>query len=313
MRENDEIMDYITFACKKKADMHEHIDFVTDGIAGRAGFYFSLYFTDLINKALASKTSTEDHLELDFTLTADEKTYTMNDSDALLSAVKSLTGKSFTADITCDGMCGAFRVSMTTDEDGSILDEEVIDYGVWSSDGLYSFLSRDIMKDAKFTYKNATFYPDSGSFFFGKIIDGKPVNISNDYSEDIISVKKEDYAWWSFSLALIVDFDYEKYPGILSALRECTKKYLSENEYSRLEQSWADEDIEPGVLLNSAYFLPGQLSELQDYFDELNTIIEPIKDEVYASADGYLDVAEDFAVAEIGWYDGGFHVFGVEY
>lgn len=103
MRDNDEMMDFITFACKKKVDMHEHIDFVTDGIAGRAGFYFSLYFTDLINKALASKTSTEDHLELDITLTADEKTYTMNDSDALLSAVKSLAGKSFTADVTCDG------------------------------------------------------------------------------------------------------------------------------------------------------------------------------------------------------------------
>lgn len=56
------------------------------------------------------------------------------------------------------------------------------------------------------------------------------------------------------------------------------------------------------------------LREVQDFLDEVNKIILPIKNECNCGAEGTWYITDDaFAVAYIDWFEDGFKVVGTEF
>lgn len=139
----------------------------------------------------------------------------------------------------------------------------------------------------QFTYTNFEFLYNHGAGGCAKYENGKWLNLKNQYTPDIID---RDFGndWWCWNLDLDIDFDYEEYPEILAALQQAVRKHIPADQVKYCESAWEDGDVE--ILINSITWCPRTLRVVQDFLDEVNKILEPIK----AECSGFG--------GECGWY-----------
>lgn len=113
--------------------------------------------------------------------------------------------------------------------------------------------------------------------------------------------------WSAENLDLAVEFDYDKYPDVLNALHDAVRRHLPEEEYLNCVDAWEGEA--PDLVVWSSYWGPRTLREVQNFLDEVNAIIEPIKDECECEGYGkWFMTVPPFAVAEWKWTKDGFRV-----
>lgn len=167
------------------------------------------------------------------------------------------------------------------------------------------------MEYEKFCFKQFAFYSSSGEYEAFKIVDGKWVNFRNEYTPDIIH-KEFGTDWGCWNLDMSVDFDFEKHSDILEQLHAAVKKHVPADEYDYCLGAWEDGELQ--ILINSISWFTPKLSVVQDFLDEINKILLPIKDECECGAQGdWFMEEENFAVATWDWFDDGFKVVGTEY
>lgn len=131
------------------------------------------------------------------------------------------------------------------------------------------------------------------------------------YNTDILD-KNYGMKWWCWNLDLYVDFDFNKHPHILSALQDAVRRHIPKDQLEYCEGTW--EDGEYQILVHSIGWEPLKLRVVQDFLDEINAIIEPIKNECSCDCEGDWYITRlPFAVATWVWTDDGFKVIGVEY
>lgn len=163
-------------------------------------------------------------------------------------------------------------------------------------------------EDLKYSFYE--FLYNHGAADYGKFEHRYWIDLEKQFSNDIIKKEytKELFCW---NVDLGVEFDYEKYPEILSQLRKCVKKHVPEDEYQYCDPAWEDD---PQQLIVGVSWHTNSLRTVQAFLDEVNAIIEPIKDECDCGADGFWYYPEyPFAVASWGWNEEGFKVFGTEF
>lgn len=161
----------------------------------------------------------------------------------------------------------------------------------------------------KFNYLSFRFYYSSGEGYCQKYVDGKLIDLQNQFSSEIIK-KEYPEEWFSWASGLGLEFDFEKYPEILRKLQECVKKHLPKADYENCEPFWEDE---PYDLLNDVQWPTKSLREIQDFLDEINEIIAPIKEQCDCDAHGtWYHTRPPFAIAKWKWTKEGFKITGVE-
>ena len=161
----------------------------------------------------------------------------------------------------------------------------------------------------EFTYSVFEFLYNHGEGWVGKFENGAWVDLKPQYSSKIVN-KEYPKEWFCWYVNLAIEFDFEKYSAILQKLRECVKKHVPSDQYEYCESAWEDD---PQILINGVSWPTKKLSLVQDFLNEINAIIEPIKDECDCGADGHWYYYEfPFAVATWDWTDDGFKVMGTE-
>lgn len=162
-----------------------------------------------------------------------------------------------------------------------------------------------------FTYTIREFLYNHGSCYCGKFENGNWVDLEKHYSSEILD-KDYDYGWWSWNVDLYADFDFESYPEILEVLHKTVRKYIPKDQLKQCEEEW--ENGEPGYLVSSIGWYPQKLRMVQDFLDEINTILEPIKSECDCGCEGsWYIIDAPFAVATWFWTDEGFKIMGTSY
>lgn len=128
-----------------------------------------------------------------------------------------------------------------------------------------------------------------------------PNILDTDYGQD----------WWDWDLCLYCNFDFEKHPEILTALRAIVKKHIPAEWLGQCERQWEIEG--PEFLVNSINWNPRKLRYVQNFLDEVNEAIWPIKDECdcYCIGDWHIKDGPK-ATATWDWTDDGFKVMGTE-
>lgn len=162
----------------------------------------------------------------------------------------------------------------------------------------------------RFTYTIYSFSYNGGSGNCGKYQNGEWVDLEKAFTCDIVKTQRSGM-WFCWNVNLVLYFDFEKHAEILAALQNAVRKYVPENELQYCEQAWADGDVH--AIINGVAWDTNDLSEVQDFLDEVNLIIMPIQDECEYGTDGiwfYTD--SPFAEATWDWTDEGFKVIGVE-
>ena len=154
----------------------------------------------------------------------------------------------------------------------------------------------------QFTYTNFEFLYNHGAGGCAKYENGKWLNLKNQYTPDIID---RDFGndWWCWNLDLDIDFDYEEYPEILAALQQAVRKHIPADQVKYCESAWEDGDVE--ILINSITWCPRTLRVVQDFLDEVNKILEPIKAECsgFGGEGGGYQPQVPFAEANWDWDD----------
>ena len=168
-----------------------------------------------------------------------------------------------------------------------------------------------IGKTEDLKYSFFEFLYDHGASHIGTFENGKWIDLDKLYSSEIID-KDFGQDWWCWDLDLSVGFDHEKYPGILYELQNCVRKHVPKDQLEYCEGAW--EDGEVSSLCSSISWYPRQLRVVQDFLDEINSIIQPINTECKCEASGrwYINVYP-FAVAEWKWTDNGFMISGTQF
>lgn len=160
-------------------------------------------------------------------------------------------------------------------------------------------------------YKHFDFHYNSGGGTQDKFENGEWVDLEAQYTQNILD-KDFGADWWCWNLDLYVEFNFDKYPGILMALREAVKRHIPEDQLEYCEGSW--EDGENQILVSSICWYPRKLRVVQDFLDEINTILMPIKGECDCSCYGTWNIPKSpFAVATWDWFEDGFKVVGTEF
>ncbi len=159
-----------------------------------------------------------------------------------------------------------------------------------------------------FTYIIHEFAYNHGGGWTGKLENGKWVDLEKEYSSSILDIDF-GHDWWCWNQDLYIEFDFEKHPGILEALHNTVRKRVPEDQVEYCEDAW--EEGENQILCPSISWTPRRLREVQDFLDELNTILKPVMNECEGSAEGNCYIKEyPFAVATWVWTDDGFKVVG---
>lgn len=154
----------------------------------------------------------------------------------------------------------------------------------------------------QFTYTNFEFLYNHGEGGCHKYENGKWVDLKSQYSPDILD---RDFGseWWTWNVDLYVDFDYEEYPEILTELQQAVRKHIPADQVQYCENAWEDGDV--GILINSITWGPHKLRVVQDFLDDVNEILKPIKAECSGSsgACGWYQPRIPFAAANWDWDD----------
>lgn len=159
-------------------------------------------------------------------------------------------------------------------------------------------------------YKCFQFLYNHGEGGCMKFENGKWQDLQTMQSSKILDI---DYGqdWWDWDLCLYCKFDFEKYPEILSELRTSVRKHIPAEWIAQCEKQWVTEG--PEFLVNSVDWNPRKLRDVQDFLDEVNKLILPIKDECdcYCIGNWYI-VNGPKATATWDWTENGFKVVGTE-
>lgn len=164
-------------------------------------------------------------------------------------------------------------------------------------------------KNEEFTYTKFEFLYNHGmggcsKYENGTWIDLELLNdpgiVDHDFGED----------WFCWNLDLGVKFDFEKYPEIVVALQDTVRKHIPADQLGYCEDSWESGDL--GILVSSIAWSPRTLRVVQDFLDEVNAILEPIKSECdcWAGDGVWNQVKAPFAVAKWVWTEEGFVIHG---
>lgn len=174
-------------------------------------------------------------------------------------------------------------------------------------DGEEECLKLERIDDEGYVYKVFTFCYDSGEGWCGRCENGEWTELEPLLSDEILD--RNDFCWWTWGISLNVDFNVEKYPEVMEKLHELTRKHVKE-DLSYEENSWLDD---PNFLLCGTAWYPDSLRDVQNYMDEINATIEPIKDECKCSAEGDIYSCRlPFGYATWSWTNDGFKIMGVE-
>ena len=118
--------------------------------------------------------------------------------------------------------------------------------------------------------------------------------------------------WWCWNLDLCVEFDFEAHPDILAELQDIVRKHIPANQVQYCESTWADGDV--GILINSITWCPKTLRIVQDFLDEVNRALLPIKSKCtgYGGDCGWYQTSNPYAEANWDWNEEkGFLIKGV--
>ncbi len=115
--------------------------------------------------------------------------------------------------------------------------------------------------------------------------------------------------WWSWNIDLYLVFDFEKHPEILQSLQNIVRKYIPADQLEYCEDSWDGEEYQ--ILVNSISWDPVKLRVVQDFLDEINAVIEPIKNECNGDTSGEWYITQDpMATAQWRWNQDHFEIIG---
>lgn len=161
-----------------------------------------------------------------------------------------------------------------------------------------------------FTYTVHEFLYSHGEGWCARYENGKWADLEKQYSPSILD-KDFGEDWWCWNMDLSIDFDFEKHSDILESLRAAVRKHIPPEELSYCEDGW--DDGEDGILVNSISWTPRKLRVVQDFLDEINTILKPIKSECdgYGLGNWYIK-HPPFAIATWDWTNEGFKITGTE-
>lgn len=178
--------------------------------------------------------------------------------------------------------------------------------------GFAKYIDNRVNKQEDFVYTIYEYLYNRGGGGCAKHENGNWVDLKARYTSKIVD---QDFGvnWRGDSQSLIVKFDYEKYPNTLAALHNAVRKHIPDDELENCEGCWKDNDEDSCILVNGICWEPRKLRIVQDFLDEINLILEPIKSECVCSCDGDWFITQSpFAVATWIWTTRGFVIKGTE-
>lgn len=160
-----------------------------------------------------------------------------------------------------------------------------------------------------FTYTAFEFLYNHGEANFYKYENGNWVDLEQQFSSDIVDCAFES-DWWCWNLDLCVDFDFEKYPTVLTSLHQIVRKHIPSDQLAYCEDAWNNYD--PGILLDSIVWYPGTLRPIQNFLDEIYDVLKAIMPECECRiADmSWYQVSSPFAIASLCQTDEGLKIKG---
>ncbi len=307
-----ELMDYSVYG---NVEMHEYLEFdhkprtdLTEELQD--------YLLTLVRLSEERSPEKAEELDLDYpvtlkaTITIGDQIYSSDDPDQFAEAVfiKLPKANGFSVDCYCDGVLREF-FDDELDENGNGIYDKIRKDAAWTGNGMLDMLEK-YKRRCSFTYKLSVFYPDCGEFAYEKILNGKDVDVFSIATADIIN-KKFDEEWYSYSVSLCAEFDFDKYHDELLRLQEIVRNSIPANEVQYCENAWKDGDLH--ILCNGIQWNCLNLSEVQTFLDRINEVLLPIKDEIDADSFGTWEIRSQFAVATWNWTEDGFKVIGCCY
>ena len=300
------------YSIEGNIEMHEYLQFDVRPKQASLIEFLQNYLETLYRLSVERSEENAEYLEyhdpvsLEVILILDQVEYSSRNEDFLKAVEEKLpTSSSIIIDCKCTGILREFFCEDEEDGNINMSRKDAVWQGAGMLDELETYKRRN-----DFTYKLAVFYPDSGEFRYEKILNGRDVDVLAAGTTDITN-KSFDDEWWSFSLNLGVDFDFEKHNDVLKKLRDIVRERIPKTEIGYCESAW--EDGENHILCNGIQWNCRSLAEVQQFLDELNRVLLPIKSEIDAGCDGTWEVKDEFAVATWIWTDEGFKVVGTCY
>ena len=163
----------------------------------------------------------------------------------------------------------------------------------------------------QFTYLVFEFLHNHGMGGCAKYENGKWLDLEAKHTTEIID-QYYSSDWWCWNLDLCVEFDFEAHPDILAELQDIVRKHIPANQVQYCENAWADGDV--GILINSITWQPKTLRIVQDFLDEVNRALLPIKSKCtgYGGDCGWYQTSNPYVEANWGWNEEkGFLIKGV--
>lgn len=313
------------YSLNGNVDMHEYIEFPHQPKQKVVISYLQAYLFYLLR--ISIERSEENSPDIGWPVTLDAKlvinnidTYSSENPDEFVEALfdKMPNANCFSISAACDGVVLQLYIE---DHSGKLESSEIIRFipdvktnlmgrePLWNGAGMLDKME-SFKRRERFTYKLAMFYNNRGEFLYEKIQNGKSIDIRDILSPDFTSYIPGT-EWWSWSQSLCVEFDFDQYPQIIKKLHSTVHKHVPQDELEYCEDIWADGEL--GILVNGIQWLTEDLAEVQNFLDEVNRIIEPIKNQCRCEASGYWEIKDEFAVATWDWFEDGFKVIGTKF
>lgn len=278
-------------------DLYEDVEFENKPELRSTIYKIQEYFGTIGNKVLEQMSEKDvDNplsLQLELSVYGDKEYITDNMIDALNGILYDLPD--------AEGFC------ITSYYSGPKISSLFEDYNeIYSFDCLSEFMDVEEIS----SYKKFEHMHNHGAIWCEKYADGEWVDLREGFTSDIVD-RSFSREWWSWSIDFVVDFDFEKYPDKITALHNVVRKHIPQDQLEFCEQNWEGNEPELEILLDSIQWFPRKLREVQDFLDDVNSIILPFKNECELTFEGDWFITEiPFAVATGKWTDDGFHIIG---
>lgn len=306
--------DWLSYSIEGIVEMHEYLEFKSFPKHKTLIEYIQNYLGTLlrlsIERSPEKTVRADDVVALDAKLMIDGKSYLSSDTKAFEVALTEKLPKATTVivDCICNGnLREYFNDESNENGDGRV--NMILKESVWTGSGMLDML-QSYKRRNSFIYKLSIFYPNSGESYYGKILNGREIDVIASGTPDIIE-KESDEEWWSWDLHLWADFDYEKHPDVLSRLKTIIRRMLPETEVPYCEELW--EEGNSCALCCGIQWNCKSLKDVQAFLDEINKELLPIRDEVDAGGSGTWEIRKEFAVATWTWTEAGFKILGTCY
>lgn len=305
--------DWLTYSIEGNVEMHERLEFKHKLRHVELIEFLQNYLSTLLRLSIERSPENIGDFGLSHSVLLDaridigDKTFTTEDKESFVNAIfeELPFSNGFVIDCKCDGVLREFFNEENDDSRMNMIKKDA----VWTGAGMLDTLEQYKRRN-NFEYKLAIFYPDSGEFKHEKILNGREIDVLSTATDDIIN-KTFDEDWWSYSLNLWADFDFEKHHETIEQLHNIVRNTIPESEVPYCEDTWDFGDI--NVLCSGIQWNCSCLSEIQNFLDKLNNVLLPIKNEVNAGGSGVWEIKNEFAVATWDWTPNGFKVKGCSY